>query len=51
MSKHKAALTETSLTADLHDGFMEGFGYWSRNGKYRADDAADNGTFALDVTA
>ena len=37
MSKHTAPNTSKGIIADLHDGFMEGFGYWDRNGKYRAE--------------
>ena len=39
MSKHAAPSTSKSITADLHEGFMEGFGYWDRNGKHRAVEA------------
>lgn len=37
MSKHAALNSEDSIVNDLHDGFMEGFGYWDRNGKHRAE--------------
>jgi len=37
MSKHTARNTTESIMKDLNDGFMEGFGYWDRNGKYRAN--------------
>jgi len=39
MSKHTAQNNSAAVVKDLHDGLLEGFGYWDRNGKQRAVEA------------